>query len=177
MAELSFQKIEKEIKSFDCGNDSINRQIKEAYFPHILKLAYTFQVSCKGKIVGYYMIKFLNIRISDCPEPIESYYVSEFDKCCVFHIGFLAVDKEFQKHGIGSAVLRTLIADAKRLSKQYPLLLITIDALKEKYEWYRQKGFRAFDERDQENNETTIRMYIDCVEDRDIISRYAEEIL
>lgn len=175
MAELSFRKIEKEIKSFDCGNPSINCQIREAYYPHILNFAYTFQVSFKDKIVGYYMIKFLSINICDCPEPIKSFYVTDMDKCCTFHIGFLAVNKGLQKQGIGSAVLTTLIADARRLSRQYPLLLITIDALKEKYEWYRQRGFRAFDEKAREDDKSTIRMYIDCVEDRDVISRYIDE--
>lgn len=77
------------------------------------------------------------------------------------HIRYLAIDKKFQNKGIGTVVLRGIIAEILKLSQIYPIRIITIDALGEYYEWYKKIGFR--DIPGIENNGITYPMFMDCM--------------
>ena len=129
----------------------------------LLKHAYSYSFSCDGVVLGYYMIQFHKINLNICPESIGDYY-ARIDYCMAMHIGLLAVDSKFQKKRIGTNVLKTLIKMVKNYSKSLPIRLITIDALKEFSEWYIEIGFTYFDEKDLQDEKSTISMYIDCIE-------------
>lgn len=177
MGQLVISKLHGDIQkdSFDCGNDSINNMVYESYYPTLLKHAYAFQVkdSITGNVLGYYMIKFRSIKISDCPDDIPEYKGSLINDCCALHISYVAVGKKYQRHKIGSNILKAIIKAAKESSNQLPILLITIDALRDKAEWYRHLGFSYFGEQQtREEIQSTVPMYIDCIENRQIVYNY-----
>lgn len=109
------------------------------------------------------MLLFRKIVLNTCPSKISDYYSEKMDYCVSIHIDFLAIDSCFQHKGIGTSVLKTIIATCKRLIPFIPVRLITLDALKEYYEWYCKNGFVAFDEKDLTNDCPTIPMYMDCI--------------
>lgn len=56
-------------------------------------------------------------------------------------IDFLAIRKEMQHRGIGTAVLRKILSEAIELSKKWPIRLVYIDAFSDKVDWYEKVGF------------------------------------
>lgn len=178
MSELEITKIHSEIPvgSFDCGNPSINASISESYYPTLLQHAYAFMVSCNNIILGYYMIKFLNIKLTTCPEEIADYCSSLCDDCFSLHIKYVAVNSIYQRNGIGHNILNYIIKSTFELSRLWPVRLITLDALKEKYSWYQELGFIAFNEADLEDDSPTLFMYMDCLLNPDSVNSYSETI-
>ena len=178
MGRMLIKKIESDIsKSFDCGNSSINSLVYESYYPTILQHAYAFEVRIDERIMGYFMCRFSTIEIETCPEEIADYMSDNFKSCASLHIEYIAIDKLYQGYGIGRSVMNHIIQWSKRLCKMYPVRLITLDALKEKYGWYQDLGFLAFDENDIDDSSPTIRMYIDCLLEKELVYNYIEKIL
>lgn len=56
-------------------------------------------------------------------------------------------------------MLGIIINSILRLAEKFPVRLITIDVLKEYYDWYKCKGFLPFDKADIDDGKPTIRMY------------------
>lgn len=178
MGRMSIKKIESDIsKSFDCGNSSINSLVYESYYPTILQHAYAFEVRVDERITGYFMCRFSTIEIEACPDEISNYMSENFKKCASVHVEYIAIDKFYQGYGIGKSVIYHIIQWSRNLCRVYPIRLITLDALKEKYEWYQNLGFLAFDENDMADSSPTIRMYIDCLLEKELVYNYIEEML
>ena len=175
MGKIVIEKLEHEVPEqvFDCGNSSINRQIQESYFPTLLQYCYAYQVSISGQVVGYYMIRLRTISMESAPKALQEYESSLVNNCSAVHIGYIAVDKKYQNNKIGTYILKTIIIQVLRLCQQFPIAVITLDALKDKYEWYRDRGFAAFDERNLEDSDITIPMYVSCILNQEAVDNYS----
>jgi len=178
MAELIIEKLDRDVlaQEFDCGNSSINRQVTESYFPTLLQYAYAYKVSMFGTVVGYYMIKLRTIKIEDAPADISEYVCGFIEDCSSIHIKYIAVDKRYQHEKIGTTVLKVIITQVLNLCNILPITLITLNALKEKYEWYKDKGFIAFDEAELNDSQPVIRMYMGCIIDKKAVKDYCSNI-
>lgn len=165
MAKIKISKMEKEIptESIDCGNASINALIEKSYYPTILQHAYSYIVCYDEKIIGAYMLKFVKIELEDCPEEIADYVSDMCSDCFSLHIKYIAVDEKYQRKGIGKYLLKYIVKGVRELCENWPIRLITLDALKEKYDWYCSLGFLPFNKEDLEDDNTTIHMYLDCL--------------
>lgn len=174
MAKIVIDKLEHEVlsKKFDCGNDSINRKIPESFFPTLMQYAYAYEVLHDTKVVGYYMVNIRTIRIEDGPDCISEYSSTLIDHFSVLHINYIAVDKRSQRNQIGTGIMRFIVSQAKELCKQAPITAITLDALKEKYDWYTNLGFIAFDDSELENDNPTITMYMICLIKPEDVNNY-----
>lgn len=97
--ELKIEDIKSDdnIESFKSDNPSLNTYVqREAYFEHIMKFTNTKVVRVEDDIVAYFSIQFKDIKII---EDFDEYnYPSIYLKC-------LAVDKGYENHGIGTALL------------------------------------------------------------------------
>lgn len=174
MGKIVIEKLDHDVPKqvFDCGNPSINRQIQESYFPTLLQYAYAYQVSISNQVVGYFMIKFRTINLEKAPSEISEYSSSLVNDCSALHISYIAVDKKYQNHKIGTYILKTIVIQVLKMCQRLPITIITLDALKDKYEWYRERGFVAFDEKDLSTAEVTIPMYVSCILNKDIVNNY-----
>ena len=174
MAKIEISKMKKEIPpmTIDCGNASINTLIAKSYYPTILQHAYGYTICFDGKIIGAYMLKFVKIDLTDCPEEISDYVSDMCADCFSLHIKYIAVDKKYQRRGIGKYVLQYIVMGVRELCKNWPIRLITLDALKDKYSWYNSLGFLPFNEKDLDDENTTIKMYLDCLIDSEVVNTY-----
>lgn len=165
------------IETFDCGNASINSLIYKSCYPTVLQHAYAYVAQFEETIVGVYMLKFMKIDLSSCPEDISDYQSDICSDCFSIHIKYIAVSKDLQGQRLGSSLLALIIRYVRKLCEKWPVRLITLDALKDKVDWYKLFGFVPFNENDMEDNEPTIKMYLDCLLDPDLLNRYCSGIL
>lgn len=178
MATMEIAKIKGErIGEFDCGNMSINTLVEKSYYPTILQHAYGYDVCYNGKVIGVYMLKFVKILLDTCPDEISEFQSDLCKDCFSVHITYIAVGKEYQKKGLGTIILKYIIKSVMDLCEKWPIRLITLDALKEKYDWYKSLGFCPLNERDMDNDEATIKMYMDCLLDAELVNTYYESLV
>jgi len=175
MGKIVIQKLKYDVQSgsFDCGNESINRLIQESYFPTLLQYSYAYEVSVSGQVVGYYMIKVKSVKLEKAPSEIREYESSIVHDCCALHISYVAVDKKYQNKKIGTYILKCIVAQTLNICQKFPITIITLDALKDRYDWYKKRGFVAFDENELETMETTIPMYVNCILDKEAVNNYS----
>lgn len=176
MTVIKIQKIneQSQLDSIDCGNNSINKMMRDSYYPTILQHAYCYVVSLEGKPVGAYMIDFMKIRLEECAEDVAAYESNYFSECVSVHLKYIAVDKAYQKRGIGTQALLYFIRQVNIICEEWPIRLITLEALKEKYGWYCNIGFKAFNIMDIDNDGETIKMYMDCIKCPDLVETFCE---
>jgi GNAT superfamily N-acetyltransferase len=144
MGKLQFIEVDNKVEDaiFACGIESINNYIRESYYPHIVQNAYTYSIMYKDIILGYYQIMFREIKLEDFPEEISDYSTEiNNSKLSAVHIRFIAIDEKYQKNGIGTAVLHTIIEKVRQLSIFWPIRVITIDAKLDLIGWYSEIGF------------------------------------
>lgn len=89
----------------------------------------------------------------------------------------LAVDRKFQASGIGSAILQYITPQCKELSEFIGCRCLIIDAIREKVNWYKDRGFQFIDSEDNlKEYDVTIPMFIDFRDDEIVIDYFEEEV-
>lgn len=131
---------EPDMKSFSCGEVSIDQMIGEAYLNHLIRKSMTFQIMFRGISIGYYQLTIENIYLGESNLEFADCGTGE-NKYGYLSINFLAIRKEIQRQGIGTSVLRHILSEAIELSKKWPIRLVYIEALQDKVEWYKSIGF------------------------------------
>ncbi len=177
MGTLQFKRVTQEVEKlpFDCGVASINEYVKNSYYPTIVQHAYAYSIISKEKILGYYQVMFREIELGDFPEDISDYNpgVKE-DKISAVHIRYIAVDKNFHGHKIGTGTLQTIIKDVEELADVWPIRVITIDARLDLVEWYERQGFIKMKNNTVGQDIATVAMYFDCMKYSKELEEYLE---
>jgi hypothetical protein len=145
MAELFFNKINRPITEFNCGNNSIEDSIKNSYFQNLCEISYTFEVTYSKQVVGYFCLKLHTIEPVDLPEEIGDVDLGRPFLFYAVEIKYLAIWKYIQKKGIGTAIIKTIICLLREYNSNIPYRFVYIDALPELVEWYKKLGFSCFD--------------------------------
>lgn len=177
MGKLQFIEVDNKVEDaiFDCGIESINNYIRESYYPHIVQNAYTYSIMYKDIILGYYQIMFREIKLEDFPEEISDYSTEiNNSKLSAVHIRFIAIDEKYQKNGIGTAVLHTIIEKVRQLSIFWPIRVITIDAKLDLIGWYSEIGFNKMIHNTAGQDGTTEVMYFDCMNHMNQLKEYLD---
>lgn len=168
MNEIRCPLMDREIIGFKCANPSIEIQVRDSYFITLLKQAYGHKIMIGDRVVGYYMLYFKGIQLDEVNRIMEEEYQSGMaDYYMTMHIRYLAIDERLQHKGIGTRVLQGIIVEILKLSKIYPIRLITIDALSEYHEWYKAIGFKDIPGRGFDGN--TYPMFMDCMSEEEVI--------
>ena len=180
MVKLTFRKVTQDVENcgFDCGISSINEYVENSYYPAITQDAYAYSISYDKKIIGYYQIMFREVQFDDLPDEL-----SELDPCikpsCVsaVHLRFIAIDKKYQGHDIGTTVLKIIINDVLDLAERWPIRILTIDAERELIDWYTDLGFKNMVRNTPGQDGTTVAMYFDCMKYPDELDAYFNQII
>ena len=182
MVKLTFKQVTQQILDlpFDCVNESINEYIKDSYFPLITQKAYTYGVMQENILLGFYQLMFREIGLNDFPEKISGYCWDFKQEISAVHIHFIAINKKFQGNKIGTSVVKTIIKQVKQLSKDWPIRVITLDAIEMRDEernpvkWYTNLGFERLTRNRVGQEGVTVPMYYDCMNFADDLLRYEE---
>lgn len=178
MGTLEYIPLEGEdvLQGFDCGNASVNALVAESFYPHLLKQSRTYQVKLQNQTVGFYSLSVRGISLLNSDAPVAEFYFKEpsFGAIC---LDYLAVDARIHGRGIGSAILHSVITQARELAKDWPIRLFVLDALREKVSWYRDRGFDALIRADLDKKTETVGMYLDLSskEELDALGAYTDD--
>lgn len=179
MSKLTCRFLQEDVKPgmFDCGMDTINEYVVESYLATLLQHGYAYQILYGNIVVGYYMLTFNHVMIEDCPDSISEYTsgLSNFLYCV--EIKYLAIDKKYQKRGIGSSILGIIIKDIKDYALKFPIRLITIDARNDLLDWYKKFGFIEFPENPEWQKGYTTKMYLDCMINKEALEIYTSSLV
>ena len=137
MGKIIVEKLQEDVPkgSFYCGNGSIERMIEDSYFVTQLQHAFAFKVyDDRNYIIGYYMITFQEVWLSEfTQEEIREYYSENYfgnrdnGKIPVIYIRYIAIDKALQGRGLGTWLLGYIITEVKRLIENgWPVRLIIL---------------------------------------------------
>lgn len=131
MGILQFKRVTQDVENIElsCGVTSIDKYVKESYYPILTQHAYAYSIMNDNTVLGYYQILFREIKLEDFPKEISEYNAGvKQDTISAVHIRYIAVDEKYQKHKIGTSTLKVIIIDVQELSNCWPIRVITIDA-------------------------------------------------
>lgn len=158
---LSFKRITEHetdaYKDFCCGNSSMESFLKqEAYHEHLKRTASTTLVFLENECIGYFTLYRRPIEFN-----IEN---GKNDSRDCLDIARLAICNPSQNQGIGTLILHFIVELAYMFNERY----ISLDALYEKREWYKKRGFKPaiLDEYERENQESLVYMYMDIFDEK-----------
>ena len=180
MARLDFKLVTRNVadcQDFDCGIDSINKYVKDSYYPSIAQHAYAYNIIGNGKSLGYIQFLFRDVELDYFPDDISGVDPGiKANTLPAIHIRFLAIDKSYQRNRIGTAALETIIKRIQDLAEEWPVSMITIDARDELVEWYEQVGFKKMVKNSPGQDGITVAMYYSCIKHPEKLKEYMEEM-
>lgn len=158
-------------QSFDCGNGSINTSLTcDAYYKHLAKKASTTEVALKTdagfQIVAYCSLSVIMFGVAEEDEEEIAYPA--------VHIDIIGVNRDKQGRGYGTQLLRYIIRRVREFSQFACIRYVLLDAIKDRYTWYEERGFLVLNVEDLQNDESTIQMFMDLRDDS-LLQSYFEE--
>lgn len=145
-----------QVHEFKCGNGSMESFLKlEAYPSHIMREASTTLVFYEDKLAAYFTLHRSSIHVE---------HNSENTTIDALALARLAVASEFQNLGMGTYIIRKIKEIAYMINEKY----IKTDAVFERWEWYRDRGFIPVieDEIDPEKTPGFVYMVVDLYDDK-----------
>ena len=164
MAKLRLVAMDTSIVDFSCGVHSIDEQIKEAYYKTLFKQAVAYNVLYNDTLVGNCMLKLVHLVDSN-----EDFYCGN-PHFTALEISSIAIDEKFQKRGLGTIVLKSLVFRAKKFSDSLPIRYLILDAFMDKEAWYTSAGFSFYPKEEDMRYPGTVPMKMDFI-DRDTVER------
>ncbi|GMO56107.1 MAG: GNAT family N-acetyltransferase [Rickettsiales bacterium] len=129
-------------KSFSCGEDKLDRYIKEIASQNIkIGISSVYVLLDENKVIGFYTISSYTLNADELPKVITKNFPKDLPiPSCL--IGRFAVDKNYQNQGFGSILLTSALKRTKRLSKEVAFSFIVVNA-KDKIakQFYTKYGF------------------------------------
>jgi GNAT superfamily N-acetyltransferase len=131
---------EQNTESFDCGEVSLNRWLKErAIDSEANGAARTYVVCVENQVVGYYCLSTGSIVRAQAPRKIRR---NMPDPMPVLVLGRLAVDLNHQGKGIGSALIKDAVLRTLQASEIAGIRALLVHALNDSVkQFYEQCGF------------------------------------
>ena len=175
MRTLQFKKVTQDVEDhhFDCGVQSINEYVKFSYWPFIIQHAYAYSITYGDKVLGYYQLLFRDIELEKLPPDIADYDFDEhYRKVTAVHIRYIAIDKAYQGHKIGTNVMKAIINDCRELAKDWPIRVITLDANVDLVDWYSGFDFQVMPYNTPGQDGITTAMCLDCMMHSEELAQY-----
>ncbi|MBU4491931.1 MAG: GNAT family N-acetyltransferase [Euryarchaeota archaeon] len=130
------------LASFNSTNDDLNDFLKNDALKYQEEMVSRTYLCLWGKsIVGYVTLvtDTLEVKAIDEKERLDGYHYQKFP--CV-RIARLAVDRGFEKRGIGRFLLSTAIGKAISVSNEIGCRYITVDSKPESFGFYEKHNFK-----------------------------------
>lgn len=135
-----------ETKAFDCGEEALNEYLKRYAWQnqqrHLAGVTYIVAEETQGiLILGYYTLAVSSIPRNSFPGD-SGRRLSPYPEVPVLLLARLAVDRRFQRRGIGEALMAHALHQTVEISKQAGCRALVVDAYQEAADWYSRLGFR-----------------------------------
>lgn len=151
------------LSNFDCGHPELNRYLREDALEHQNKLmGQTSLFICRSDIVGYYTLCCASIKLNLQEKQKARLERIQFQQIPAIKIGQFAVDKKYQRLGVGTEMIRCTISEARKYCRKAGCRFIIVDAHNEKrvISFYESNGF-VRNESKKSTGSTTISMRFD----------------
>lgn len=130
------------ISNFDCGDKELNGFLCENSLPEMrARINVTYLCRCKSTIVAYFTLSSDSIKINSEDRDQFKEKGIKYKQFPAMKIGRLAVDKKFQKKGIGTEILLRVVGYILQLSDRLGMRFISVDAYAGSAEFYRKNNF------------------------------------
>jgi ribosomal protein S18 acetylase RimI-like enzyme len=130
---------------FACGVEALDQYFTTRVTQDMrrrLTACYVAIASATSRVAGYYTLAAAGIPLSDMPESIVK-RLPRYPSIPVARLGRLAVDRDYQGQGLGSAMLWDAVTRAAR--SEVAVFALVVDAKNEHAEaFYRRQGFVPF---------------------------------
>ncbi|WP_131668721.1 GNAT family N-acetyltransferase [Psychrobacter pygoscelis] len=114
-------------KAFDCGNEPINRFIKQLASQMLKRHEVIIYVAHEGETVaGFYTLSANQIEQADDPNTLKKQSKHTPIPCVL--LGRLAVDEHYQGLGLGGDLLLHALNTTKQLSQTLGIAFLVVDA-------------------------------------------------
>lgn len=132
-----------ERESFKCGDADLDRFFTkyagQNQFKHHIGTSYVALDDAKGSVVGYVTVSAASIEIDALPATLKKRL--PIYPLPVLRLARLAVDRDAQGQGIGSALLRYVFKLALRMSEGFGCIGVVVDAKPSAVAFYEGYGF------------------------------------
>lgn len=134
-------------KSFDCGNDELNRYLREQARQDAEKrVAAPFALTQPGspKVLGFYTLSSSIIPVDELPPDLMK-RLPRYGQLPVTLLGRLAVDRSVGGKGVGEFLLVDALRRSLEAAQQIAAMAVIVDAKDERAEsFYRHFDFQPF---------------------------------
>ena len=134
-------------KSFDCGNDGLNRYLREQARQDAEKrVAAPFALTQPGSqsVLGFYTLSSSIIPVGELPPDLMK-RLPRYGQLPVTLLGRLAVDRTVGGQGVGEFLLVDALRRSLEAAQQIAAMAVIVEAKDERAEsFYRHFGFRPF---------------------------------
>jgi GNAT superfamily N-acetyltransferase len=133
-----------DVAQFDCGKIPLNDWLRKYALKNEGRASRCF-VTCSSRVVvGFYCLAAGSVEPLDVPGALKRNMPSIIP---VLVLGRMAVDKQYQGHGIGGALLKDALRRAATVSTDIGAAAVLVHAIdREAVPFYVQYGFQAFPE-------------------------------
>lgn len=150
------------LNSFDCGDFDLNEFLKIDSFEHDENgIAKTFVLSYQNNPVGFLSLCMDAIRLSETERIKEFGAEKHYGDYPALKVARLAVDKRFQKRGVGSNIIKIAVGKAIELSNEVGCRFVTVDAYQEQAGFYKKCLFL---ENEQGKSKRHVSMRFDLID-------------
>ena len=133
-----------DVSQFDCGKIQLNDWLRKYALKNEVRASRCFVTCSSRSVVGFYCLSAGSVEHSDVPSALKRNMPPIIP---VLVLGRMAVDKHYQGHGIGGALLKDAMARALGASKEIGAMALLVHAIdREAVPFYVQYGFQAFPE-------------------------------
>lgn len=152
------------IQSFRCNNSSIENFLKqEAYYLTIAKECSTTLVFDSDELIGFFSLR---------SSMIEVMIDGEIQNFPCLDIARIATSSSKQNQGYGSEILKYIFKIAHTVNERF----LTLEALIEHYDWYKNRGFLPLIEEETISSNTYGLIYMVAdLYDEELINQFFEE--
>ena len=146
-----------DLSCFSCSEQELNDFLTtDALTDHTSLYSITRLVHYNGTLAGFFTLIADNISVTSIPS--ENYVDYHYQKLPAVKIARLAVDKKFERQGIGRRIITEIFRIVYEVSQQIGCRVITVDAKENALGFY--KKF-AFMEVESKKHQDYIPMYLD----------------
>jgi len=153
------------VESFDCGNKDLNEFLstKEVRLYEAEGLGRTYLAYYQGSLVAYFTVSFgsLYVEYLKSWKSFSRMAQMKIESIPAVMIGRLAVSLEFQRRGIGRALVRYVAGLALETKGKMGVRLIILQSKPESMRFYHQCGFQITVETKRERRRVNRTMFFD----------------